>query len=518
MFKRFTFLPVQLLIYCFTFAQVKNEIKPNGYNIFYYDNGIKSSEGMMKDGKPDGYWKTYYADGKLKSEGNRRNFELDSTWKFYDNTGRLSMEINYVNGKKNGIRKTFEDGKLVSIESFRDDMRHGDFLSYYPVKENEEYGAIHKKINYINGKEEGKAFEFSKDSLIITIWNYKNGISLKTEMINRRDRFGRKYGEWREFYKNGTIKSEGNYRDNKKHGVFRYYFENGTLKGTFTYEEGELIKDADPITDMETVKEYYPGAKIKTTGTLKKGKPEGVFREFDESGEITASKIFREGSKIAESVKGIIDKNGLKQGLWKEYYPEGALKSEGEYKNNVREGEWVFYFENGNIEQKGTYFKGKPDGLWKWFYPGGLILREEEFSSGTEHGFLREYSDSGRIITSGKYEFGEKEGRWIYEMGTHREEGNYKSGLRDSVWIYFYPNGKKCFEGMFILGEPEGKHATWYPNGKIKEEGEYLAGRKEGPWKRYNADESVFITTGFKDGVEIKFDGTKIKPETTEAQ
>ena len=36
-----------------------NKVNPNGYNVFYYDNGKISSEGNMRIGKPDGFWKTY---------------------------------------------------------------------------------------------------------------------------------------------------------------------------------------------------------------------------------------------------------------------------------------------------------------------------------------------------------------------------------------------------------------------------------------------------------------------------
>ena len=42
------------------------DIDPNGYNVFYYANGNKSSEGTMVNGKPDGYWKTYYSNTILK--------------------------------------------------------------------------------------------------------------------------------------------------------------------------------------------------------------------------------------------------------------------------------------------------------------------------------------------------------------------------------------------------------------------------------------------------------------------
>ena len=68
-------------------------INKNGYNKFFYDNGVLQSEGEMKNGIPDGYWKNYYTNGVPKSEGNRLNALLDSTWKFYDEEGRWISAI-----------------------------------------------------------------------------------------------------------------------------------------------------------------------------------------------------------------------------------------------------------------------------------------------------------------------------------------------------------------------------------------------------------------------------------------
>ena len=53
--------------------------------------------------------------------------------------------------------------------------------------------------------------------------------------------------------------------------------------------------------------------------------------------------------------EGITDLNGLRQGLWKEYYPTGELRSKGKYKNSKPIGEWEFYFPDKTIEIIGSY-------------------------------------------------------------------------------------------------------------------------------------------------------------------
>ena len=117
----------------------KPDVDPNGYNIFYYENGRIASEGNMRNGKPDGYWKTYYESGILKSEGNRKNFELDSIWTFYNDKGEISVQIAYLQGKKNGIRRTIHEDEIIE-ESFVDDVKQGFNRYYYP------YGKVWKEI------------------------------------------------------------------------------------------------------------------------------------------------------------------------------------------------------------------------------------------------------------------------------------------------------------------------------------------------------------------------------------
>ena len=78
--------------------------------------------------------------------------------------------------------------------------------------------------------------------------------------------------------------------------------------------------------------------------------------------------------------KGLIDKEGKRQGYWEEYYETGVIKSKGKYKDGKRIEEWVYYFSNEQIQQKENYIEDeKPTGLWIWYYEKGSVLREEFF-------------------------------------------------------------------------------------------------------------------------------------------
>ena len=106
MYYRYIYLLLIISFSNFVSAQSgkDKEVDPNGYNVFYYDNGRISSEGYLKEGQPEGYWKTFYETGILKSEGYRKDFLLDSTWRFFNREGTLINVINYRGDKKNGYR------------------------------------------------------------------------------------------------------------------------------------------------------------------------------------------------------------------------------------------------------------------------------------------------------------------------------------------------------------------------------------------------------------------------------
>ena len=483
------------------------EVIADGYNKFYFDNGKVSSEGMMRNGKPDGYWKTYYPSGKLKSEGNRRDHQLDSLWKFYNEEGKVTVQFDYKAGKKNGPKRTYDpkEGFLITEEIFVSDIKQGPTSYYYPG------GKLKATIPFDKGAENGQGYEYSEDGTIITIIDYKSGFVKKQEKINRRDKSNLKQGVWKEFYANGKLRSEGRYTNDLKDGYFKDYNEKGDLVSTTKFVNGKQQQNAPELTKMEVKTELHPNGVVKYSGAFREdGTAEGVHKEFSEEGTVTNARIFKDGYVIAE---GIMDGRNLEQGIWKEYHTNGQLKSQGAYKDGKRIDDWVFYHPNGKVEQKGKYDKrGRAQGQWKWFYESGNLLREEMYVDDLLEGPMTEYSDTGNVITKGEYLEGMKEGAWFYEMGDYQEQGNYKADKREGMWKHAYTNGKTRYEGSFVDGNPDGRHEYWWPNGKTREEGKYIMGRKEGEWKYFNESGMLMLTITYKDDVEIKFDGVKVKP------
>ncbi|HNS17108.1 MAG TPA: hypothetical protein PKH94_01300 [Bacteroidales bacterium] len=490
------------LLWTYVCAAQQNVINPNGLNVFYHENGQISSEGKMVNGVPDGYWKTYYENGTLKSEGNRKEFLLDSLWKFYDEKGKLVLEITYGNNKKNGIRRTIQEFEVIE-ENFADDIKQGNTVYFYPD------GKKKKTVPFVDGIEDGMAYEYDPEGTVISLIEYKKGFIVNREKINRKDRNNLKQGKWAYFYDNGRVRLEGTYRDDLKNGYFKQYDREGNLVIVEKYLDDVLQENVAELVELDVLTDYYPSGKVKTVASYKDGIPEGVRREYTEDGRIWMAYTFRAGNMTGQ---GIMNEQGTKQGSWKEFYDDGKLKAEGDYDNGKKTGGWKYYYPDGTLEQEGFYNQGGMlDGVWRWYYPSGALHREEQYLNDLADGRSVEYDEAGKLVSSGEYIEGREEGFWFYDIDGSREEGTYGNGLRSGTWSSYYQDGQLRFTGNFIDDNPNGKHLYYWGDGKIKEEGRYVMGLKEGEWLKFDPDGTLFIVITYENGIETKYDGIKIR-------
>ncbi len=477
--------------------------KDSTLTTYYYDSGEKSSEGYLVNGVPNGYWKSYYENGNIKTEGNRKNNKLSGVWKFYGEEGDLTLEITYSRGKKDGEKKNYKDSVITSIEQFEEDKKEG--LSYYYYLD----GSIRKEVPFENDKESGIGFEYSQEGEIQTVLTYKSGVLVKQQKINRKDNQGRKQGLFMTFYDNKKTKNEGTYKDDLKHGYFKYYNRNGSLVRSEKYINGVLQEEQGQAAKLDIRRTLHKtSSAIKTEGTYRNGVEDGVHREFDEEGNVVASKVYDMGVLLSE---GIYDNIGRKQGPWKYYHPTGELKKEGSYKNDEKVGVWKYYYLNGKIEQTGTYMRDLPDGSWVWYYDNGNTWREEEYFQGKEEGIFIEYNDTGKVISKGEYIDGFREGEWFYEVGDHREIGSYLEGEKNGVWKQYYTwNDQLRFEGTFQNGLKEGYHLYYYETGIKWRVENYVSGVKEGKWIIFRKNGDVSLTIEYENGEEKRYNGVKV--------
>ena len=261
-----------------------------GFHQYLYPDGKVSSEGQLVDGKPDGHWKTFYETGVLKSEGDRKQFRLDGTWSFFSPDGDLVSTIEYANGLKDGpLRKYASDGSLVSEEYFRDDLKHGETTTYFPD------GQVESVVMFKNGKEEGKGYVYAEGGRPITISDWRGGVLQRRQELNRYDKSGLRQGPWQGYFSGGGLKWEGRFVDDKRQGIFKEYDKQGNLKDLAKYDQDQVLPDAAEARLLDIKNTYHANGTIASIGSYSgDGVKDGLFRNFDETGQPTEASIYRD--------------------------------------------------------------------------------------------------------------------------------------------------------------------------------------------------------------------------------
>lgn len=77
-------------------------------------------------------------------------------------------------------------------------------------------------------------------------------------------------------------------------------------------------------------------------------------------------------------------KKWIRHGLFRHYYPNGQLASEGHYDNGFKVGLWSDYHENGTLAAEGQYDSGKMHGAWHYWDDSGNAEQDEHYEQGTQ--------------------------------------------------------------------------------------------------------------------------------------
>jgi antitoxin component YwqK of YwqJK toxin-antitoxin module len=155
---------------------------------------------------------------------------------------------------------------------------------------------------------------------------------------------------------------------------------------------------------------------------------------------------------------------GLCHGYWKEYYPDGIVKQEGNYLNDEKQGIWKLYWASGELCQLLTYENGALMEVSEFTTPKGKKMDKGTLSKG--NGTRLVYSIKGKLLT----------------------ETNYENGLAEGKAASFNEKGKKQAEGKFIKGKKDGVWFFYDEKGKLHTEGNYKNGKPLGIWKYFNTE------------------------------
>ena len=410
------------------------------------------------------------------------------------------------------------------------------------------------------------------------IFKYPNG-SISSEGIIKN---GEPNGFWKSYYVTGVKKSEGkrtsflldsiwlfydqtgdtiekiNYLLGKKNGYY-YKYKKDAAEGLYVWSKELFAGDKKEGTAYL----YFPDHKIKQTFTYNNGKKEGLSKEFDKNGNIITLLEYNNDFLVSRERINRTDNTGLKQGIWKEYYPGGGIKSEKSFKDDQLHGYYKEYdskgrltltmlYENGsivksNVEDQpnieivnkydqsgkliysGPYRNQVPVGVHRDFGPDGKVINSKIYNdnglllsegivdeAGNKNGKWKDFYPTGKIQAEGQYTDNRRSGLWKFDNESENVEqtGYFNNGRPDGIWKWYYENGTLLREEEYFQGQRDGAYNEYSRNGEVIEQGQYSDGEKNGEWK-YNSGNNIEngkYIVGLRDGIwKSYYSGGKLK-------
>lgn len=224
-----------------------------------------------------------------------------------------------------------------------------------------------------------------KKLLLLTIFSLATGLYLVGQTTyNKTDKNGLKQGKWVKMWDNGMVRYEGFFKNDKPTGTFKYFYPSGKEKATVTFsDEGDTAHNIS----------YHENGKKMAEGDFVSQKKVGVWKYFSDVDEkLVSEEHYKDGLLDGESItfypdkgkpfENITYKNGVKNGKWIKYFPNGKKMTETTYKDGKLEGPFVNYDPDGKLIVKGQYRDGEMDGVWLYYDENGALYRKEVYNKG----------------------------------------------------------------------------------------------------------------------------------------
>jgi antitoxin component YwqK of YwqJK toxin-antitoxin module len=198
-------------------------------------------------------------------------------------------------------------------------------------------------------------------------------VQVSFAQVNQVDAKGLKQGPWHKNYPGTNVHMyEGNFKDDKPVGTFIYKYQSGKVKA---------VIDNKPNSNLSAVKLYFENEALMADGFYRNQKKDSVWMNYSERGELVSAESYKNdklngkkvnyylndqleaGSLNVLSVTFFVD--DIREGAFKEFYPNGKMKISGTYVKGLRTGEWVEYYNTGQTMSRVRY---KADYLHGWSY------------------------------------------------------------------------------------------------------------------------------------------------------
>lgn len=217
----------------------------------------------------------------------------------------------------------------------------------------------------------------------VEVW-HMNG-QKSAEFTNNE--LGNTEGEFKTWHPNGQLHTTGTMMNGRPVGVHETYFDNGQLEMKSVYPD-KWRGNEHPIEPRER---FYPNGQIRSIEPYDKdGIKNGTETEWFEDGkkEVEVEYINNEPKRTTrwfqngdlESTRHW-DENGYKTGVWEKYRwdwdkKKSVPEERATYKNGAKNGVYEEYYTNGQMKMQTNFKDGNAEGLTEtWNEDGKMFLR-----------------------------------------------------------------------------------------------------------------------------------------------
>jgi antitoxin component YwqK of YwqJK toxin-antitoxin module len=161
------------------------------------------------------------------------------------------------------------------------------------------------------------------------------------------------------------------------------------------------------------------------------------------------------------------------------------------------------YFENGQIKEESNYKNDKLDGKSTKWYKNGQKKVEMHYIYGKLDGKMTNWHENGQIKDEGNYKDGKFDGKWTswYENGQMRGYTNFKNDIENGKSMQWYENGQKMDEMNKINGKLDGTLTKWYENGQIMDLVNFKEDVLHGKLTKWYQDGQLKEMVNLKEGI-----------------
>ena len=187
-------------------------------------------------------------------------------------------------------------------------------------------------------------------------WNKEQPI-VNGIQINQYDMDGKKQGYWEHYNPNNKHRTKGSYVNDVKDGMWVNYYSDGSIWYEEEFKNGDSTKTIIYYyedDELESKKVFVNNKYVKDLPLTESEDKKKLFIPRKLSGEDSRYAKWNKEQPIVdgERINQYNVDTGKKEGLWVRYYDNNQLESKGKYKNGLRDGVWEYYYWNGTLERE----------------------------------------------------------------------------------------------------------------------------------------------------------------------